>query len=82
MRQRLLALVVPDWPALAAAIDADLPPTDPIAVMRANRVVSANAPARALGISRNMVTRAARSRCPDLVLAAWDPEGEARLFVA
>ncbi|SMY10887.1 DNA polymerase Y family protein [Brevibacterium jeotgali] len=82
MTQRLLALIVPDWPALAAAIDADLSATDPVAVMRANRVVSANAPARALGISRNMVTRAARSRCPGLVLAAWDPEGEARLFVA
>lgn len=82
MTQRLLALIVPDWSALAAAIDADLSATDPVAVLRANRVVSANAPARALGISRNMVTRAARSRCPDLVLAAWDPEGEARLFVA
>ncbi len=82
MTQRLLALIVPDWPALAAAIDADLSATDPVAVMRANRVVSANAPARALGISRNMVTRAARSRCPDLVLTAWDPDGEARLFVA
>ncbi|MGO1397149.1 MAG: DNA polymerase Y family protein [Brevibacterium yomogidense] len=82
MTQRLLALIVPDWPALAAAIDADLSATDPVAVLRANRVVSANAPARALGISRNMLNRAARSRCPGLVLTAWDPEGEARLFVA
>lgn len=82
MTQRLLALVVPDWPALAAAVEADLSPTVPVAVMRANRVVAANAPARTLGIERNMVTRAARARCPDLFLSPWDPEGESRLFVA
>jgi protein ImuB len=80
--QRVLVLVVPDWPALAAALEADAPPTAPVAVLHANRVVSVNAPARALGVEPAMTTRAARGRCPDLFLAPRNPDAEARLFAA
>ena len=80
--QRVLVLVVPDWSALAAALEADALPTAPVAVLHANRVVSVNAPARALGVEPAMTTRAARGRCPDLLLAPRDPDAEARLFAS
>lgn len=80
--QRVLVLVVPDWPALAAALEADALPTAPVAVLHANRVVSVNAPARALGVEPAMTTRAARGRCPDLLLAPRNPDAEARLFAS
>lgn len=79
---RMLALVVPDWPALAAASAAATLPTAPVAVARAGRIVSANAPARARGVDAGMPPRLARSRCPELLLAPQDPEAEARLFAA
>ncbi|GAA2091614.1 DNA polymerase Y family protein [Brevibacterium salitolerans] len=79
---RTLALVVPDWLAVAAAIEADLPPTAPVAVLRAGRLVSATAQARALGVERGMRARAARRLCPDLSLFPADPEREARHFAS
>lgn len=80
--QRVLVLIVPDWSALAAALAADALPTAPVAVMHANRVVSANAPARARGVDSGMTVRAARGRCPELLLAPREAETEARLFAA
>lgn len=80
--QRVLVLIVPDWSALAAALAADALPTAPVAVMHANRVVSANAPARARGVDSGMTVRAARERCPELLLAPREAETEARLFAA
>ena len=80
--QRVLVLIVPDWSALAAALAADALPTAPVAVMHANRVVSANAPARARGVDSGMTVRAARGRCPELLLAPREAETEARRFAA
>lgn len=80
--QRVLVLIVPDWSALAAALTADALPTAPVAVMHANRVVSANAPARARGVDPGMAVRAARGRCPELLLAPRDADAEARTFAS
>ena len=80
--QRVLVLIVPDWSALAAALTADALPTAPVAVMHANRVVSANAPARARGVDPGMAVRAARGRCPELLLASRDADAEARTFAS
>lgn len=78
--QRILALWCPDWPAAAAAADADLPPDRPVAVLRGNRVVACNAPARADGVRRGMKRRESQARCPELHVAQADEGRDARLF--
>ncbi|WP_019202449.1 DNA polymerase Y family protein [Tsukamurella sp. 1534] len=78
--QRILALWCPDWPAAAAAADADLPPDHPVAVLHGNRVVACNAPARADGVRRGMKRRESQARCPDLQVAGTDPGRDARIF--
>lgn len=78
--QRILALWCPDWPAAAAAADADLPPDHPIAVLHGNRVIACNAPARADGVRRGMKRRESQARCPGLHVAAADPGRDARVF--
>lgn len=77
---RVVALWCPDWPAIAAAAAADLPPTAPVAVISANRVVACSAPARAAGVRRGLRRREAQARCPDLYVAQDDPGRDARLF--
>ncbi|MBS4103959.1 DNA polymerase Y family protein [Tsukamurella paurometabola] len=78
--QRILALWCPDWPAAAAAADADLPPDRPVAVLHGNRVVACNAPARADGVRRGMKRRESQARCPGLHVAQADEGRDARLF--
>ena len=46
---RVLAVWCMDWPAMAAAASAGLPPTAQIAVTCANRVVACSSAARAAG---------------------------------
>lgn len=77
---RLLVVWCPDWPAVAAAVVAGLPPQVPVAVVEANRVVACSAPARADGVRRGTRRRDAQSRCPDLVVAEPDLDRDARLF--
>lgn len=77
---RVVALWCPDWPAIAAAAAADLPPTAPVAVISANRVAACSAPARAAGVRRGLRRREAQARCPDLYVAQDDPGRDARLF--
>ena len=40
---RTLVLTVPDWPAVAAAIEHDIAPGRPVAVLHAGKVIAANA---------------------------------------
>ncbi|MGW6426319.1 DNA polymerase Y family protein [Nocardia sp. NPDC055053] len=78
--ERVLALLCPDWPAVAAAAAAGVPADRPVAVLHGNRVVSCSAIARAEGVREGATRREAQSRCPDLVVAQADPDRDARLF--
>ncbi|GED97282.1 DNA polymerase Y family protein [Gordonia crocea] len=80
MSRRTLALWAPDWPAVAAAAERDLPPATPIAVLAANRVVACSLPARRTGVRRGMRKRQAQSTCPELVIVPADPDRDGRLF--
>jgi protein ImuB len=77
---RLLVVWCPDWPVVAASTLAGLPLDTPAAVFAANRVVSANAGARADGVHRGMRRRESQGRCPDLVVFPDDHDRDARLF--
>lgn len=77
---RPLVVWCPDWPVVAASTVAGLPLDTPAAVFAANRVVAANARARADGVQRGMRRREAQSRCPDLVVFLDDLDRDARLF--
>ncbi|MBT0566778.1 DNA polymerase Y family protein [Williamsia sp. CHRR-6] len=78
--RRTLALWCPDWPAIAAAAEADLSPDRPVAVISANRVTTCSAPARAAGVRRGMRKRESQARCPQLHVVTADPGRDARLF--
>ncbi|MEO9328309.1 DNA polymerase Y family protein [Gordonia aurantiaca] len=80
MSRRTLALWCPDWPAMAAAADADLPPLHPVAVLSANRVVACSATARAAGVRRGMRKRQAQSVCPEMTVVTADEGRDRRLF--
>lgn len=77
---RVLALWCMDWPAVAAATAAGLPPTVPVAVTLANRVVACSAAARAAGVRRGIRRRESQARCPDLHVVTADPARDARHF--
>ncbi|NKQ57930.1 DNA polymerase Y family protein [Amycolatopsis sp. K13G38] len=76
----MLALWCPDWPAVAAAMAANVPAHLPAAVFAANRVVACSAVARAAGVRRGMRRRDAQSRCPELLVFGTDEGRDARLF--
>ena len=61
---RTLVLTVPDWPALAVTLREDINVSEPVMVVRAGVVYSANASARKHGVARGMNTRSAQLRCP------------------
>ena len=77
---RALAIWCMDWPAVAAATAAGLPPTAQIAVTCANRVVACSAAARAAGVRRGLRRREAQARCPQVHVAVADPTRDARFF--
>lgn len=77
---RALALWCMDWPAVAAAAAAGLPPTVPIAVTLANRVIACSAAARAAGVRRGLRRRESQARCPELHVVTADPARDARHF--
>lgn len=77
---RVLALWCMDWPAVAAAAAAGLPPTVPIAVTLANRVIACSAAARAAGVRRGLRRRESQARCPELHVVTADPARDARHF--
>ncbi|HYJ54173.1 MAG TPA: DNA polymerase Y family protein, partial [Mycobacterium sp.] len=69
-----------DWPAVAAAAAAGLPPTVPIAVTLANRVIACSSAARAAGVRRGLRRRESQARCPELHVVTADPARDARHF--
>lgn len=77
---RVLALWCPDWPVVAGASEAGLPPDRPAAVLAGHRVVACSAPARAQGVRRGLRRREAQARCPDLAVLGRDPDRDARCF--
>ncbi|MGC2974937.1 DNA polymerase Y family protein [Brevibacterium sp. FAM 25378] len=79
---RILVLTVPDWPAVAAAVEHDIAPGRPVAVLHAGKVIAANASARAAGITAGNNKRAVGYRCPEAHVALWDEEADNRHFSA
>lgn len=77
---RVLAIWCMDWPAVAAALSAELPATAPVAVTLANRVIACSAAARAVGVRRTLRRREAQARCPQLHVVTADPMRDARYF--
>ncbi|MFV2039069.1 MAG: DNA polymerase Y family protein [Acidimicrobiales bacterium] len=75
---RVAVLWCPDWPVVAFK----RLPSEPVAVIHANRVVAASVSARQHGVERNLRRREAQSRCPSLVVLDRDQQVEARLFEA
>jgi protein ImuB len=82
MPSRVLAVWCMDWPAVAAATAAGLPPTAPVAVTLANRVIACSAAARAMGVRRGLRRRESQARCPQLHVVTADPGRDARFFEA
>ncbi len=66
----------PDWPLRAAGV----PPTEPAAIVTANRVAVTSPAARAEGVEVGLRRREARSRCPHLRLVDADGGRDARAF--
>ncbi len=66
----------PDWPVVAAGVA----PTEPGAVLHANRIVASSQAARDLGVDRGLRRREAQARCPELVVHDLDPARDARAF--
>src|SRR5690606_40603262 len=77
---RTLVVWCPDWPVTAAGIVDGVPVHHPVAVLRANRVVSCSPAARAEGVTVGLRKREAQSRCPHLIVVDHDPAREARAF--
>jgi len=77
---RVLAVWCMDWPAVAALAAAGLPPTTPVAVTLANRVIACSASARATGVRRGLRRRESQARCPELHVVTADPARDARHF--
>ncbi|WP_328409463.1 DNA polymerase Y family protein [Nocardia sp. NBC_00403] len=77
---RVLALWCLDWPAVAAAVVAQVPATRPVAVLAAGKVVACSAIARSEGVRRGLRRREAQARCPNLLIVQSDPDRDARLF--
>ena len=75
---RTLVAWFPDWPVVAAGVDAG----QPAAVVCANRVVACSAAARAEGVARGLRRREAQARCPGLTVLESDPGRDARAFEA
>lgn len=79
-RSRVLAIWCMDWPAVAAAVAANLPATAPVAVTLANRVIACSSAARAVGVRRGLRRRESQARCPQLHVVTADPARDARFF--
>ena len=80
MAVRTMVVWCPDWPVVAAIRTGAAMAGDPVAVLRANRVIAASALARTDGVRRTMRRREAQSRCPDVVVVDDDPGRDARAF--
>jgi protein ImuB len=89
---RIAAVVVPDWPLLAAreklarAVSAERADEEgeraqaPVVVMDRHRVSHADAAALEVGVGIGMRRRAAQAACPEAVVVEADVEHESALF--
>ncbi len=77
---RTLALYCPDWPVTAAGLADGVPVHGRVAVIAANRVVACSPAARVEGLRLGLRRREAQSRCPDLLVVAYDEGRDARAF--
>jgi protein ImuB len=78
MTIRTLAVCCDQWPVVATGRSAERP----LAVVRGNKVVAANALARLEGVKGALRRREAHSRCPTLELVEQDRARDAREFEA
>ena len=76
MTVRYVTVWCPDWPVVAAGVQADVPAV----VLLANRVVARSPAAAAMGVVHGQRRRAAQQACPDVVLLDHDPDRDARAF--
>ena len=79
---RTLILTVPDWPAVAAALHHDISFAVPVMVIAQGRVHTANAAARAQGVTAGLRKRAAQTRSPGAAVFMRDLDIEHRVFAA
>ena len=73
---RRICVWCPDWPVAALGVD----PTEPAAVVTANRVVACSHAAREHGVRRGQRRREAQAACPTLAVRPRNEEAEARAF--
>ncbi len=73
---RTLSVICGHWSAFSVGRPADVP----LAVMRANRVVSHNQAALLQGVSTGLRRREAQGRCPSIELHDHDEQRDARAF--
>ncbi|MDQ4131877.1 MAG: DNA polymerase Y family protein, partial [Actinomycetota bacterium] len=74
--ERMLVVICPDWPVVAAGFTADIA----VAVLAANVVAACSAAARTEGVQQGLRRRLAESRCPGLAVIDHDPSCDARAF--
>ena len=79
---RRVVLWVPDWPVVAAAMDAGVGPETPAAVLHGRGLMAVSAAARAAGVRRGMRKRLAQRACPELLILGHDEGRDARSFEA
>ncbi|NNE12335.1 MAG: DNA polymerase Y family protein [Ilumatobacter sp.] len=73
---RIVTVWCPEWPVVAAGT----PPDEPVAVLRANRVIARSPAAIEAGVEAGDRRRSAQATCPVLTLVDHDPERDARAF--
>jgi len=78
---RSIVLEIPDWPVAAYTRASGADPGEPLAVVRANTVVSCSPAARAEGVRLGRRRRDAQARCPGLGIVADDPARDIREFL-
>ena len=71
---RLVVLRCAHWPVVVARAQ----PDEPVAVVRANRVIAHSRAAEGIAVGQRR--REAQSRCPHVRIVSADPEHEARMF--
>ena len=76
MTVRSLVAQCPDWPVVASGRE----PSQPTAIVKANRVVACSREARTHGVAAGMRRRQAQGRCPSLEVLERDLASEARAF--
>lgn len=77
---RVIVLWCPDWPVVAASIEAGLGADAAVAVIEKNLVFACSAAARAEGVQRGLRLREAQARHPVLHVLDYDPALDWRAF--